>query len=30
VRLRLLRGLSRFSRPTVRAEALKRFTTLGQ
>src|SRR5246127_3154552 len=30
VRLRLLRGLSRFSRPAVRAEALKRFTTLGQ
>src|SRR6201997_4024051 len=30
VRLRLLRGLSRFRKPAVRAEALKRFTTLGQ
>src|ERR1700739_4261623 len=30
VRLRLLRGLSRLSTPAVRAEALKRFTTLGQ
>src|SRR6201997_1251315 len=30
VRLRLLRGLSRLSKPAVRAEALKRFTTLRQ
>src|SRR6201996_3655368 len=29
-RLRLLRGLSRFSRPAVRAETLDTFTTLGQ
>src|ERR1700757_4008202 len=29
-RLRLLRGLSRFSKPAVRAETLNRFTTLGQ
>src|ERR1700758_5526468 len=30
VRLRLLRGLSRFSKPAVRAETLKRFTTRDQ